>query len=1449
MEKATGQSIEKTVAQFAELAHSPAEAAAKLNEQFNFLTASVYKQIKALQDQGRLVDAQNLAEKTYADALKTRAQSVLDSAGTMEKAWRGVSSIAKKAWDDMLGIGRTLSPAEQLAQAAAKVAEIQAQIKAATSFSETAGGAAVGRTGGANLASLQRQLEAARELQRMAEQRVDGERSVGAALAANNRLQQLGIQYQQDGEQFLTQQQQKNRELTKAQTEGQQLVAAGIITQTQLTQRLQQIREKYNNTTGLDELAQLKAQAQSVQSTIELLRQKMANNDTSDVTKLTDAEQKVYDIQQKLKTTIPEVTRARLLDQLAVAQELVSGEKTLKLTQDQEAAWRRSVAVTIQQSVAASQQAEAIDEAAQQQEAANATFGKSRTAVEALVLAQLRLQATEAESSERFDPHYVAGVNAKVVAQERYVKALQDAENKQAALNILQLHQQNADDANLLQYELTLVGETADKRTLLVEQRRIELDYARKIAEEDRKGGSQDEIRARKASLEQEKLVALNNATTRKVVDQWQRAADDINSSLTDALARWAENGESLGKGLRDSLKRMFDQLVLRPTISAAFNATGLPGLLSQTGIGAANGLGNLFGVGNVFPTLGSSTSSLFGAGSATDTIAGAFGFGSGAGGAAITSSEIASTAAATESMLAAAGGAADAGAAASALAGSMEAAGAAAGTFGAGMTAALSAIPVAGWVLAAVALASAIAGSGETRTGGQYGFSFDGTTVANPRRGTTIGATGIGPTFLEGPSGGDSNSQAASDAINGTVATISQILKGVGSAVTLTAFQAGYEASKEDRGGVFTGGTFSSGAAFGESGKGDNYAGTLFESTSARSGDLQTIFNNFITDQKQSVIEAIQSLVGVVPKTLTDMVEGVNAEGLSDAAAQAIVDKILGIVTAVTDFSAAIAGLPSSFDALKTASFDVKASVITALGGAQTATAAIAGFFDKYFTEEEKRAALQAQLVQTFAQAGVTLPATIQAYRDAVLEAQQHLDTDAGRTAFETLIKNADAFYQAAQTTAAAVDTATDSLAEAIDKLRNPVRSIQDIAQNIVGLEKAGQSLQVQLLQAQGNSPAAQALQRQLDTAGLTDAEIAAYDHNQAIRDEIDTLDAATAAQEKYQQATKSLTDETQSLTVQLLQAQGDTAGAKALQRQIDTAGMDAAQIAIYDYNQQLHAEIDALGAAAAAQEKYQQATKSLTDQTQSLTVQLLQAQGDIAGAKALQRQLDTAGMDAAQIAIYDLNQSIRDQITAASAATQAQQKAAQAAQQLRQQWLSVADGVLAEVQRLRGAVAGTGPQGFEAAQAQFAVATAKARAGDVQAFQSLPSLEQAIVQLAQDNAPSIADLRYLEAQLAASLATTAAMVTSRSGGAAADASTGTASRRTVHARTVDTFTTNAAMQVVDTTPLEQLVVALTQKVTDLEDQLVSANLELKRIGNAVNGNQENPIQVEDVT
>ena len=65
-ERATGTAISETVKRFAELGASPVDASRKLNEETNYLTASIYEQIKALKDQGREADAAALAQNTYA---------------------------------------------------------------------------------------------------------------------------------------------------------------------------------------------------------------------------------------------------------------------------------------------------------------------------------------------------------------------------------------------------------------------------------------------------------------------------------------------------------------------------------------------------------------------------------------------------------------------------------------------------------------------------------------------------------------------------------------------------------------------------------------------------------------------------------------------------------------------------------------------------------------------------------------------------------------------------------------------------------------------------------------------------------------------------------------------------------------------------------------------------------------------------------------------------------------------------------------------------------------------------------------------------------------------------------------------------------------------------------------------------------------------------------------
>lgn len=156
MQKTVGRAVGDTIAEFVKLGEDPAAASAKLNEQYGYLSASVYEQIRALEEQGNKTEAANLAEKTYAEALKGRADQITQNLGAIESAWAGVQRMAKSAWDAMLGIGREKSVQDQ-------VADLDARIAAAKSGSARGGGrgAALGlNTDGGDVAALERQKAA-----------------------------------------------------------------------------------------------------------------------------------------------------------------------------------------------------------------------------------------------------------------------------------------------------------------------------------------------------------------------------------------------------------------------------------------------------------------------------------------------------------------------------------------------------------------------------------------------------------------------------------------------------------------------------------------------------------------------------------------------------------------------------------------------------------------------------------------------------------------------------------------------------------------------------------------------------------------------------------------------------------------------------------------------------------------------------------------------------------------------------------------------------------------------------------------------------------------------------------------------------------------------------------------------------------------------------------------
>ena len=102
MQEATGKAVSETVAEFAKLADDPVKASAALNEQYHYLTASVYSQIAALEKQGDHAGAVKLATEQYAEAINERTPRILENLSFWEKGYNAVARAA----DNLKNLGR-----------------------------------------------------------------------------------------------------------------------------------------------------------------------------------------------------------------------------------------------------------------------------------------------------------------------------------------------------------------------------------------------------------------------------------------------------------------------------------------------------------------------------------------------------------------------------------------------------------------------------------------------------------------------------------------------------------------------------------------------------------------------------------------------------------------------------------------------------------------------------------------------------------------------------------------------------------------------------------------------------------------------------------------------------------------------------------------------------------------------------------------------------------------------------------------------------------------------------------------------------------------------------------------------------------------------------------------------------------------------------------------------
>ena len=248
-----------------------------------------------------------------------------------------------------------------------------------------------------------------------------------------------------------------------------------------------------------------------------------------------------------------------------------------------------------------------------------------------------------------------------------------------------------------------------------------------------------------------------------------------------------------------------------------------------------------------------------------------------------------------------------------------------------------------------------------------------------------------------------------------------------------------------------------------------------------------------------------------------------------------------------------------------------------------------------------------------------------------------------------------------------------------------------------------------------------------------------------------------ATAAQGATSAA--AIVRERQDLEQKLLELQGDQTAIRAA----ELAKLDPSNRALMQRIYALQDEQAATEAATQAAQQAAAAQQAIADERAGLERQLLELQGNTAALRAL----DRAQINDSNKALFDQIQALKDQQAAQEAAAQAAQEAAQAAQEaaqktdsLRQAWQSIGDTIEDEITRIRNLTGTNGTQSFAQLLGQFNAATEAARHGDQAAASSLPELSKAMLDAAAQVATSRQELDRVQAQTAASLETTLAMI-----------------------------------------------------------------------------------------
>ncbi|MGB4060896.1 MAG: tape measure protein [Burkholderiaceae bacterium] len=591
-----------------------------------------------------------------------------------------------------------------------------------------------------------------------------------------------------------------------------------------------------------------------------------------------------------------------------------------------------------------------------------------REEAEALKASQDAMAAKEKATAEYYD-----GLQKELGALSAKVEALQ-LEGQEIGLTaegLLALTLRRLDDAIATEQQALALASLheASGEELVMMQRRIEL---------------LKEQRALTASNGQRQIAA---DAAKDAAEEWKRASQQIEQSLTDALMRGFESGKGPAEVLRDTVVNMFKTMVLRPVIQAT-----VQGGLNAVGLGLPGGQGSGLGssvLGNAASNYATSTigTAVFGSNAAYGAALGTTSIGGG--------SQAAMLAAQTGEFGAA-------GLAATAQAG------------GGAMASFAAAAP---WVLGALAVASILSSmddSGTLHTGGMASYSATGGLQTS----TEHGAFGMG---FGGVERGEQTVGMVSGLTRSTVGMLDSTSKLFGG-------KGGYS--------VATG--FAD-----DSSRDSAWGGLLIKDAQ---GNTKVNWNDDRTSRwaprefADGQAGAQQYALAVAKDVRDVLIDETPAwadtmlNALGDAPT---LEQLAGTVAQIHAAAAAFDTMGRASEQFAALSESAMDALVTAMGGAEAAVAGLGNYYSSFYTDAERADVTRSQLQDKFTGLGLgELPQTREQFRSIVESLD--LTTVSGREMYAELIKLSPAFAsitEATQDAGAAMAAAAEQAARAAEQ------------------------------------------------------------------------------------------------------------------------------------------------------------------------------------------------------------------------------------------------------------------------------------------------------------------------------------------------------------------------------------------------------------------------------